>query len=117
MEKWFRSFSEVPGIKYRGESSIYRPPLPEHMTVPASGFYELTDMQSSYSSWPKINGSGNTSASPAQQWIIQPHPAREGETTAQARLRQLYESLELPGNVSDYHLAIQGCCSALLGWQ
>lgn len=32
---------------------------------------------------------------------------------AQARLRQLYESLELPGELLDYHFAIQGGCSEL----
>ncbi|HEY4036998.1 MAG TPA: hypothetical protein VGL94_23825 [Ktedonobacteraceae bacterium] len=68
-----------------------------------------------YLTWPMITGSGSTSASPTKQWTAQPQNTRNGETTAQTRLRQLYESLELPGELADYHFVIQGCCSVLWG--
>jgi len=110
MVKWFRSFSEVPGIGYKGNPSVYCPQLPEHATLPKSGSYEIADMRHEYVSWPMLFGTGTTSASPVKQWTTHP---RSGESPAQTRLRQLYESLELPGELLDYHFAIQGCCSEL----
>jgi len=110
MVKWFRSFSEVPGIGYKGNPSVYCPQLPEHATLPKSGSYEIAGVRHEYSSWPMLFGTGTTSASPVKQWTTHP---RSGESPAQTRLRQLYESLELPGEFLDYHFAIQGCCSEL----
>src|SRR5258708_4417745 len=110
MVKWFRSFSEVSGIGYKGNPSVYCPQLPEHATLPKSGSYEIAGVRHEYSSWPMLFGTGTTSASPVKQWTTHP---RSGESPAQTRLRQLYESLELPGELLDYHFAIQGCCSEL----
>jgi hypothetical protein len=110
MIKWFRSFSEIPGIGYEGNSALYRPQLPEHATLPKSGSYDIAGMLRDYLSWPMLLGTGTTSASPVMQWKTQP---RSGESPAQTRLRQLYETLELPGELLDYHFAIQGCCSEL----
>jgi hypothetical protein len=61
-------------------------------------------------SWPTKGGS--TSASPAKNWETKP---RRGETEAQTALRQLRETLELPGTLSDYHFAIQHCHDELRG--
>ena len=72
----------------------------------------MANVPREYLTWPMITGTGRTSASPAKQWTAQ---LQNGETTAQTRLRQLYESLELPGELLDYHFVIQGCCSALWG--
>ncbi len=110
MVKWFRWFSEVPGVGYKGNPGLYRPQLPEHATLPKSGYYEIAGMHRDYVSWPMLFGTGTTSASPVKQWTTQP---RSGESPAQTRLRQLYETLELPGELLDYHFAIQGCCSEL----
>src|SRR6266567_7369590 len=110
MVKWFRNFSEVPGIGYKGNPSVYCPQLPEHATLPKSGSYEIAGVRHEYSSWPMLFGTGTTSASPVKQWTTHP---RSGESPARTRLRQLYESLELPGEILDYHFAIQGCCSEL----
>ena len=110
MVKWFRSFSEVPGVGYKGNPSLYRPQLPEHATLPKSGSSEIAGVHRDYLSWPLLFGTGTTSASPVKQWTTQP---RSGESPAQTRLRQLYEVLELPGELLDYHFTIQGCCSEL----
>ena len=110
MVKWFRRFSEVPGVRYKGNPGLYRPQLPEHATLPRSGSHEIVGMHRDYVSWPMLFGTGTTSASPVKQWTTQP---RSGESPALTRLRQLYESLELPGELLDYHFAIQGCCSEL----
>ena len=109
MEKWFRCFSEIPGIKYTNNPNV-RPLLPEQSLVPRSASYEIANAHRGYLIWPMLSGTGITSASPAKQWITQP---RKGETPAHASLRHLYESLELPGELLDYHFLIQGCCSVL----
>jgi hypothetical protein len=110
MVKWFRDFSEVPGIGYKGNPNVSRPQLPEQTLFPRSGSYEIAGAHRDYLSWPMLFGTGMTSASPVKQWTTQP---RNGESPAQTRLRQLYESFELPGELLDYHFAIQGCCSEL----
>ncbi len=110
MATWFRSFSAVPGIGYKGNSDLYRPQIPEHALLPKSGAYHIADTHRDYVSWPMLFGTGTTSASPVQQWSTQP---RDGDRPAQTRLRQIYEALELPGELLHYHFAIQGCCSEL----
>ena len=111
MEKWFRCFSEVPGIGYKSNPHVNRSQLSYHNAVPQVRSNEMVNGQQEYVLWPMISGgSGSTSASPVKQWITQP---RKGETVAQTRLRQLYESLELPGELMDYHFAILGCSSVL----
>jgi hypothetical protein len=110
MVKWFRCFAEVSGVGYKGHPSEYRPRLPEQVLLPKSGAYEGSNAYHEYLTWPMLSGTGVTSASPVKQWTTQ---ARSGESPAQTRLRQLYETLELPGELLDYHFALQGCCSEL----
>jgi hypothetical protein len=114
MVLWFRRFAEVSGVEYTSNPGINRFQLPGHDAVPHVGAHSMffsQHEQREYLSWPMVNGTtGSTSASPAKQWRTQPHA---GEADAQARLRRLYETLELPGEPSDYHFAIQGCCSEL----
>lgn len=110
MVRWFRCFAEIPGIGYKGNPGAYRPQLPEQALLPKLGAYEISNVHREYLSWPMLAGTGTTSASPVKQWTTQP---RSGEGPAQTRLRQLYETLELPGELLDYHFAIQGCCSGL----
>jgi hypothetical protein len=115
MQMWFRCFSEVSGVGYKSHPSIDGSQLSRYITVPEISSYERANERREYLLWPMITGSGSTSASPAKQWTMQPQIARNGETMAQGKLRQLFESLELPGELLDYHFAIQGCCSALWG--
>lgn len=49
-------------------------------------------------------GDMTTSASPAKEWKTVP---RSGESEATTVFRQIYETLELPGMLSDYHFALQ----------
>src|SRR5579875_1510680 len=112
MVNWFRNFSAVPGIGYKGNPGLYHPQIPEQALLPKSGSYPMGDTYRNSVSWPMLSGTGITSASPVQQWTTQP---RDGESPAQTRLRQLYEALELPGKLLEYHFAIQVCCSVLSG--
>jgi hypothetical protein len=108
MKEWFRRFAEVPGVKYSGAPSVNRSRLPEHNATPEISTFRFEGKQHISIMWPTSEGS--TSASPAHRWQTQPRP---NETKGQTTLRQLHETLELPGIVSDYHFAIQNCHQAL----
>ena len=110
MEKWYRRLAEVPGVGYEGSPGVDRTRLPGHDATPKIDRYEYDGERREYMSWPMKGGS--TSASPAKTWETKP---RRGETEAQTALRQLRETLELPGTLSDYHFAIQHCHDALPG--
>lgn len=110
MEKWYRRLAEVPGVGYEGSPGVDRTRLPGHNAAPKIDRYDYDGEQREYMSWPTKDGS--TSASPAKNWETKP---RRGETEAQTALRQLRETLELPGTLSDYHFAIQHCHDELCG--
>lgn len=110
MERWFRRFAEVPALNYQGSPGVDRTRLPGHNAVPTIDSYDHDGKKHVYLTWPTKDGS--TSASPAHGWETKPC---KGETQAQTSLRQLHETLELPGNLSDYHFAIQNCHDALPG--
>lgn len=96
-EKWFRRLAEVPQLNYPGSPGIIRTSLPGHNTVPEINQYGYDGLM-----WPM--GEGSTSASPAKAW----EPTmRADETKAEFALRRMYEKLELPGTLSDYHFTIQ----------
>src|SRR5260370_38673297 len=103
MVKWFRSFSEVSGIGYKGNPSVYCPQSPEPATLPKSGSYEIAGVRHEYSSWPMLFGTGTTSVSPGKQCTT---PPRTGESPAQTGLRELKDSLELPADLISHHLPI-----------
>jgi hypothetical protein len=110
METWFRQLAEVPDVGFEGSPGVDRSRLPGHNAVPEIDHYDFRGRQLVSLSWPMKGGS--TSASPAQSWETKP---RKGETQAQTVLRQLHETLELPGTLSDYHFAIQNCHEELRG--
>jgi hypothetical protein len=117
MNQWFRRLAEVPGIEYECSPNIDRSLLPEHDAIPEIRTYEssLDGKIHDSISWKTTEGS--TSASPAhrwQGWGQKPEP-RLNENLPQAILRQLQETLELPGILSDYHHALQSCHELL--WQ
>jgi len=60
-------------------------------------------------SWP-ISDGGSTSASPVKQ---RTYYGSGEDATPQETLRRLEETLELPGELSDYHFAIQGVYEAV----
>jgi hypothetical protein len=105
MERWFSCIAEVPGIEYQPAITIDRRALPGHDAKPNIDRYEFDGRVREYAMWPP-----GTSASPAKQWHTKPRP---GETPAQTMLRQISETLELPGTASDYHFAIQTAHSEL----
>lgn len=104
MKLWFRRLAEAPQVGYEGSSSVDRSLLPGHNDTPEIIYHDYEGKRHVSLMWPM--GQGSTSASPASSW----EPTqRQDEPTAEFKLRRLYEKLELPGTLSDYHFAIQGC--------
>ena len=101
MEKWFPRLGDVPGIEYVNRA-VDRTRLLGHDAVPRIEQFEFDGRVHESLYWPTKDGT--TSASPANTWETKP---LENETDGQTALRQLLESLELPGTLSDYHFAIQ----------
>ncbi len=96
--EWFSRFGDIPGIAYESPVGINRAKLKgasERPEVVAYGEGRKS------LSWRTKDGS--TSASPAHDRAFS--GASDQSTAALAR--HLYETLELPGQVSDYHFAIQ----------
>ena len=101
MEKWFPRLGDVPGIEYVNEA-VDRARLAGHDAIPRIERYEFDGRVHESMYWPMKDGS--TSASPSKTWETKP---LQGESAGQTALRQLRESLELPGTLTDYHFAIQ----------
>jgi hypothetical protein len=96
---------DIPGVEWTSPG-VDRRRLRRHYAVPEVQVYEFEGKRQE-SLWWEAPG-GGTSASPASEW------ARvEEEQSPDGILRRLYEALELPGEVADYHFAIQSAAGAL----
>ncbi len=104
---WFRRLADVPGIAYDGSSSIDRSKLDGHDSEPTPYEFEFDSEIRRSLHWPTPEGS--TSASPVHRRAF----ASRGAGFPYDELQRLEETLELPGELSDYHFAIQGTCKAV----
>jgi hypothetical protein len=105
--EWFQRFGDIPGVSYSTPASIDRRRLPGANARPQVHTFD----GERHLSWPGGEGSGvvSTSASPAHQ---RGGTDLAGISTA-AALQHLGETLELPGEPTDYHFAIQSVLQAL----
>lgn len=101
-EKWFPRFAEIPSIKYDPPKGLNFNTLPGRGKVPEISFYEFDGKRRKSIMWKY--GDVTSGASPAHAWETKPLP---NESEAATLLRQVYETLELPGTLSDYHFALQ----------
>lgn len=106
--RWFPRFAEIPGIKYEAPPNLDFSALSGRGSVPEIEYYNIDGKRHVSLKWK--SGDLTTSASPAHEWKTLP---RGGESPAATLLRQVYETLELPGILSDYHFAIQHAHEAL----
>jgi hypothetical protein len=106
--KWFQRFGDTPGVSYTTPAGIDRRRLPHADAQPQIHTWD----DERHLSWPGGEGSGvlSTSASPAHQRAFGTDLA--GMSTV-AALQHLGETLELPGEPTDYHFAIQNVLEAL----
>jgi hypothetical protein len=101
---WFPRFADVPGVRYSPPEGLDVSKLRQRNVRPTVNRWP--DMPPSLS-WPTPDGT--TSQAPAgAHGLDDPREA----TTARV-LRTLAEALELPGEPSDYHFAIQNVVSLL----
>jgi hypothetical protein len=109
--RWYGRLAEIHGINYTSGSAVQRTRLPGHDLKPQVHRSDY-DGQRRESLWWSYRDGTSSSASPAKNWEFQPLPE---DATPEAILHHLYEVLELPGEASDYHFAIQGCFERLWG--
>ena len=105
--RWYQRLADIPGLNYPGSPRVQRTRLPEHNLKPEIHRSDFGGRRQEYLSWQYRDGT-SSSASPAKSWESQP-PA---DATPGAILQHLYEVLELPGEASDYHFAMQGLLRA-----
>ncbi len=99
--EWFRRLADVPGVPYAGSSTVDRTELDGHDFEPDVQEFEFDGKVRRNLDWPSAEG-GFTSASPVCQRAF-----GRDNASAHAELRWLEETLELPGELADYHFAIQ----------
>ncbi len=97
---WFRCFAEVPGVGYTSDPQR-RARLRDRDAVPEVHSFDLGGERTTSLSWRTAEGS--TSASPVHRLAFGDFGK---ESSEQARDRVL-SALELPGEIMDYHFAIQ----------
>lgn len=98
---WYPRFSSIPGVVYETPAGVVPSRLPGYGQKPK--IHRFAGMEPSLQ-W------GNTSASPAMQ---RESGAEARRLSTEGLLIHLAEILELPGEPSDYHFAIQGVAGQL----
>ncbi len=99
---WFRRLGDIPGIEW-SSPGVDRLRLPRHDARPELRGYEFEGRRQESLWW-----EGGTSASPAQAWV-----QIDNEQSSEQIVNRLYEALELPGEPTDYHFAIQSVAALL----
>jgi hypothetical protein len=107
---WFRRMGDIPGLDYEPLVSIERTKLARHDAEPRVDRYEFKGRVRESLWWDDEDGEGGTSASPAHQVAF---GGLDKDLPTSTLLKRLSEGLELPGEASDYHFAIQGVAGAL----
>lgn len=101
-EKWFPRFAEVPGVRYVPPDNLDLSSLEGRGMLPRVRRHN--EGGRSYQSITWVYKDVTTSSSPAADWRTTKLP---GESEPRMLVRQTYETLELPGVLSDYHFALQ----------
>jgi hypothetical protein len=106
--EWYEGFRKVPGVAYPGHPDIDRRKLPQHNVKPEIETFDVGGEKHTSVMWQTRDG--YSSQSPAAAWssVDDPRVAEPEDV-----LRSMYEALELPGTVSDYHFKLLNACAAL----
>ncbi len=107
---WLRRLGDIPGIDYEPLVAVDRTKLPRHNAEPQleRDEWDGTVRESLY--WEDDDGESGTSASPAHDVAF---GGLGAELSTRTLVKRLSEGLELPGEPSDYHFAIQGAAETL----
>src|SRR6266545_1097096 len=93
--------ADIPGVQFSGSPGVVRANLAEASVRPRT--------EHGYLSWPTADGS--TSASPAHRRAFADLSGFDSDEL----VRWVWESVELPGEPSDYHFLLQGAVEQLWG--
>lgn len=99
--RWFRCFAEVPNVGYASDPQR-RARLAARNATPTVERFRFERKEHVSLMWP--SPSGGTSASPAHD-LAHSYDREEASNTARERV---LDALELPGQIMDYHFAMQG---------
>lgn len=101
---WFARFGDIPGVTYQTPAGIDRSKLPGATARPEVIRFQVDGKLAEGLSWPGRGRTISTSQAPASQ-----HADINTDRTVSAEkvMKRLAEVLELPGEPSDYHFAIQ----------
>jgi hypothetical protein len=100
--------AEIPKISYEGSPRVDRAKLPGHDHEPTVEVYDFDGERQEHLSWPSVSG-GSSSASPVHRRAFGEGPEA---VSREDLLWWIEETLEQPGELSDYHFAIQSFCEA-----
>jgi hypothetical protein len=106
--QWYERLAAVPGVRYEGYPNVDRRKLPQHNAKPSISRFEFDGQVHQSLLW--TTRAGSTSQSPAAGW---PGAGDSRKDTVAGRIRRVYEALELPGKVADYHFALLGTYEGL----
>lgn len=108
--EWFRRLADIPGVGYEGGPKAKHARLAGRDEVPRIVEHAYDGQRRQSLMWPSRGGA--TSASPAQRYAAQ---LPQKDEPVGAIMRRLDAALDVPGQASDYHFAIQGCIEILWG--
>jgi len=106
--EWFERFGAIPGVKYSAPAGIDRSKVPRAQERPRVDRYNFDGEVHESLRWE--TPSGSSSASPAHERAF---GSDQKEFSTVELLQFVRETLELPGEPSDYHFAIQGAADEL----
>jgi hypothetical protein len=104
-KRWFKRLADVPNLAYEGAPEVDRTKLLGYDLEPEISVYEFEGKKHRSLRW-----SNYSSASPAKSHTFDSQTA---DASPRTLLRRLEEALELPGELLDYHFAIQTCTTSL----
>jgi hypothetical protein len=106
---WFEGLRNVPGLTYAGHPDVERTKVRGYDAKPKVESFNFDGEKTISVMW-RMRGGGYSSQSPAAAWSSSGDP-RTAEPSK--IIRSLYEALELPGTIADYHFQMLATCAAL----
>jgi len=103
--RWFKRLADVPKLAYEVVPEVDCTKLPGYDLEPEISVYEFEGKEHRSLRW-----ANSSSISPAAGHTLDSQTA---DASPQALLRRLEEALELPGELLDYHFAIQTCATSI----
>jgi hypothetical protein len=111
--QWFKRMGDIPGIAYDPPVAVDRSKLQGHDAVARVARYEFDGDINESLRWGADDAPDEdfgAGASPAHAVAF---GGLDAEMETSALLKRLWEGLELPGQPSDYHFAVQGVAQNL----